>query len=161
MRVNLNLWLVLALVLTLLVGVALGRLVQPGVPEEPIPFERRVQGEAQGNSARSSAARGRRVALRIWGPVCGGHYIVRSRPLPGRQSGSAAYDYDPARPYDWRRFTECVVEINSNLSLTSAERCGTQVHEVGHLRGILRHSRNPRSIMFPRLHNGNIPDACR
>jgi hypothetical protein len=81
-------------------------------------------------------ARAAAVALTIWGsPTCGPVHH-RAEWLPRRELGYAT------RP--------CTIVV-TRRRLEWERYCATVVHEWGHLAG-RRHSRDPRSIMFPRYH---------
>lgn len=86
-------------------------------------------------------AYGLAVALATWGPSppCR-HMTIRYENLHGLLDGYA----DPSR-------CRIVLDADPWTPWTRSRVCKTLVHEKGHLYG-KRHSSDPRSIMYPRLH---------
>ena len=81
-------------------------------------------------------ARAAAVALAIWGPPPCAPVQHRREALPARELGYAT--------------APCTIVV-TRRRLGWEKYCATVVHEMGHLHG-RRHSRNPRSIMWPSYH---------
>lgn len=106
----------------------------------------------------SKVFRAERIATTIWGEVCGGDVAVAVADLEGDQAGQASWEIN-----DDGSFSSCSIIIaprDSRGKPWSREMfCTIAVHEVGHLAG-MKHSTNPRSVMFPRCSKKNIPRRC-
>lgn len=151
-----------ALILVLILGVSLGYLLRPATTKHANVALAPPRAEVSDYLATpvSPTLHGRRVARRIWGPVCDGQVAIVFRPLPGKQSGRANWLYDPLRPDAVRRRSNCVITLDVR-AWKRHTMCGTIVHEWGHLAG-REHTANPRSIMFPVMREGrNVPRSCR
>ena len=81
------------------------------------------------------------IAFSIWGMPAQCNTVTQAwRPMPGNVTAWAdplrcrmTYSSTPPKPWTWGRV------------------CAATIHEWGHIDG-RRHSRNPRSIMYPILH---------
>jgi hypothetical protein len=145
------------------IGLALGNATMPILPDptEGLPVEPAGPALDVLTLTPARVARARRVAVRVWGPVCGGRVRIGFGTLqqPG-QAAEARYAYAPTRSLDERRYTDCRVVIARGRRWPPEVLCGLVVHEYGHLAG-RGHSRDPRKVMYPRLSRRNIPRSCR
>lgn len=95
------------------------------------------------------------IAKSYWGAVCNNVVTVVRAPLAGR-AGEAQYSNPPGNGPN----ESCTVIINSNRYFSDKVLCAIEVHEFGHLKG-KGHSKNPRSVMYPRITKKNIPSLCK
>lgn len=140
--------LVAVTVFVLLTGVFVGR---------QIPEARLEKDLAPLNAPR--VLRAERIALEIWGPVCGGDVAVSLADLEDDQAGQASWLVD-----DDGGYYRCAIIVAphgpNGKPWPFRLLCAVVVHEVGHLAG-MKHSANPRSVMYPRCSEKNIPPRCR
>jgi hypothetical protein len=144
------------------VGALVGVVLDKDPSSAPINFDNRPDAriEEKEGLPRANVTRSRRIARKIYGNVCRGNVRIRFQELPARQAGEAHYDYDPVQPLDTRRYGSCVIIISTAARYSPIIHCGILVHEWGHLAGH-GHSRNPRSVMYPKLTLRNLPQSCR
>ncbi|SRR6266496_687683 len=98
------------------------------------------------------------IAARYWnGTKCDGHIGLRYIPMEWRTLAFADYYFVQGS----QRFFDCYVYFNSRRvsGLSFSKYCAIMVHEYGHLNG-RGHSRNPYSIMYPKITSRNIPKVC-
>jgi hypothetical protein len=95
------------------------------------------------------------IAQSYWGAVCNGQVSIVRAPLDGK-AGQAQYMDPPGNVPN----ENCVIVINSNRYFDDETLCAIEVHEFGHLKG-LNHSKNKRSVMYPRITKKNIPPLCK
>lgn len=115
------------------------------------------------------------IAERKWGPACGGQVTVRRAELPAGRLAQASYRFPFGAADDPAAYFGCVIEIRGGRVPWRRFCWAVALHEYGHLAGWrappgqqvvwpdgtndAHHSRNPRSVMFPR-YLGHSDERC-